>query len=341
LTKEEKEKYFAILEEKRTQNIDKTHILNTIFEKCKKVKVCPHCGATKCKIKITVTPDGFTFDPSWIRIWLEKIPDAELPLLGLSPERSRPEWMVLTKLPILPTTMRPSKRGESGEISVDGLTRKISKIIQFNRELQELRDSGSPHIIVEDKWIELNDEVKSYINSIKYRIENSIYNPREDNYLSDDEKAIQEEKNPLLKNVILTLLPYFDNKKAKEILIRSVSQGDIIERCNAARMLKYIRDNEIVKRLKDCLTTETDEKVKYYISNTINTTPTFNEKTLIDNTISNANISMETLSQLIINKQEQDILLKDDNIKKLSEKIYPNKECEIFDLIASIYLEKS
>jgi DNA-directed RNA polymerase subunit A' len=45
--------------------------------------------------------------PTDIRDWFEDIPDGDLRTLGIDADRSRPEWMVLTVLPVPPVTARP------------------------------------------------------------------------------------------------------------------------------------------------------------------------------------------------------------------------------------------
>ena len=46
---------------------------------------------------------------------LKKIPDEDLHIMGLSVEEARPEWMILTVMPVPPPAVRPS-------VAVDGGT---------------------------------------------------------------------------------------------------------------------------------------------------------------------------------------------------------------------------
>ena len=52
--------------------------------------------------------------PSDIRDWFEVIPAEDIEVLGINPERSRPEWMILTVLPVPPVTARPSITLDNG-----------------------------------------------------------------------------------------------------------------------------------------------------------------------------------------------------------------------------------
>src|SRR3989338_5371488 len=51
--------------------------------------------------------------PIEVRARLAKIQEKDLELLGFDPVQARPEWMILTLLPIPPVTMRPSKIGRA------------------------------------------------------------------------------------------------------------------------------------------------------------------------------------------------------------------------------------
>ncbi|KAF1851443.1 beta and beta-prime subunits of DNA dependent RNA-polymerase [Cucurbitaria berberidis CBS 394.84] len=76
-----------------------------------------------------------------------------LQLLGLNADYARPEWMILTVLPVPPPPVRPSisvdgtGQGMRGE---DDLTYKLGDIIRANGRVQECIQEGSPqHILTE------------------------------------------------------------------------------------------------------------------------------------------------------------------------------------------------
>jgi DNA-directed RNA polymerase, beta'' subunit/160 kD subunit len=87
-----------------------------------------------------------------IRDWLESIPDEDIETLGVDPSRSRPEWMVLTVLPVPPVTARPSITLDNGQRSEDDLTHKLVDIIRINQRFMENREAGAPQLIIEDLW---------------------------------------------------------------------------------------------------------------------------------------------------------------------------------------------
>ncbi|MFT4947819.1 MAG: DNA-directed RNA polymerase subunit A', partial [Natronomonas sp.] len=90
--------------------------------------------------------------PSDIRDWFEAIPDEDIEVLGINSDRSRPEWMILTVLPVPPVTARPSITLDNGQRSEDDLTHKLVDIIRINQRFMENREAGAPQLIIEDLW---------------------------------------------------------------------------------------------------------------------------------------------------------------------------------------------
>ena len=103
--------------------------------------------------------------PIEIRTRLEKVSDEDLTLFGINPSVTRPEWMVLTILPIPPVTIRPSITLESGERSEDDLTHKIGDIVRINQRLFENINAGAPEIIIEDLWDLLQYHITTFFDN--------------------------------------------------------------------------------------------------------------------------------------------------------------------------------
>jgi len=140
--------------------------IKDIIASLKTINKCPHCKARQKKIKLekptTFIEDDKRISPIEIRARLEKITDDDLLLFGLVTPYIRPEWVVLTLLPIPPVTMRPSITLESGERSEDDLTHKLGDIVRINQRLFENINAGAPEIIVEDLWDLLQYHVSTY-----------------------------------------------------------------------------------------------------------------------------------------------------------------------------------
>jgi DNA-directed RNA polymerase subunit A' len=133
------------------------------------VKECPHCGERQEDIRLEKPYTFFEgkdrLTPSDIRERLEWITDSDAMLLGIDPKNARPEWMVLTVLPVPPPTMRPSMVLETGIRSEDDLTHKLVDIIRINERLAENIQAGAPHLIVEDLWELLQYHVATYFSN--------------------------------------------------------------------------------------------------------------------------------------------------------------------------------
>lgn len=132
-------------------------------------QICPHCGAEQMKITLdkptTFREDGHKLTPKEVRERLERTPDNDLVPLGIESASCRPEWMVLTALPVPPVTVRPSITLESGDRSEDDLTHKLVDVLRINQRLRENRDAGAPQLIVEDLWELLQYHVTTYFDN--------------------------------------------------------------------------------------------------------------------------------------------------------------------------------
>ncbi len=143
-----------------------------VVKRAVKANKCPHCGREVLPVELdkptTYREGGRKLTPAEVREWLEKVSEAlgdDLRLLDINPKVARPEWMVLTVLPVPPVTTRPSITLETGERSEDDLTHKLVDIIRINQRLQENRDAGAPQLIVEDLWDLLQYHVTTYFDN--------------------------------------------------------------------------------------------------------------------------------------------------------------------------------
>ncbi len=143
--------------------------LKEVISQLVKNNVCPHCGVEQQEIKLEKPSTFYEKDrrltPIEIRARLEKIPDKDLELFGIDPSKARPEWAVLTVLPVPPVNTRPSITLESGERSEDDLTHKLGDIVRINQRLFENINAGAPEIILEDLWDLLQYHVTTLIDN--------------------------------------------------------------------------------------------------------------------------------------------------------------------------------
>ena len=71
--------------------------------------------------------------------------------MGLSVEYARPEWMILTVLPVPPPPVRPSISVDGGTMrSEDDLTFKLGDILKASASVRKCEQEGAPpHVITE------------------------------------------------------------------------------------------------------------------------------------------------------------------------------------------------
>jgi len=144
-------------------------LVSKIFAEARKHKTCPYCGAPQQEIKferpLAYIEEGHKLTASDIRDRFEKIPDADIEAVGMNSATARPEWLILTVLPVPPVTMRPSITFESGQRSEDDLTHKLVDIIRINQRFQENREAGAPQLIIEDLWELLQYHVTTFLDN--------------------------------------------------------------------------------------------------------------------------------------------------------------------------------
>jgi DNA-directed RNA polymerase subunit A' len=154
-----------LVAEKDLQDLKKRQLALKELVKVMKKK-CPYCNTEQKKMKFvkpyTFLEDTEILNPIKIRERLEKISDSDLEIIGL---KIRPEWLIITLLPIPPVTVRPSITLETGERSEDDLTHKLVDIVRINERLKENIDLGAPDFIIEDLWELLQYHIATYFDN--------------------------------------------------------------------------------------------------------------------------------------------------------------------------------
>ncbi|XP_014262669.1 DNA-directed RNA polymerase II subunit RPB1 [Cimex lectularius] len=87
------------------------------------------------------------------RVWeiLKHITDEECFILGMDPKYARPDWMIVTVLPVPPLSVRPAVVMYGSARNQDDLTHKLADIIKCNNELQRNEQSGAAtHVLAEN-----------------------------------------------------------------------------------------------------------------------------------------------------------------------------------------------
>jgi len=145
-----------------------TAIIKEVYTVARRDK-CPHCAEEQEDVKIdkpvSIVEGNYKLTASEVRERLETIPEDEYIFVGINREIAKPEWMVLTVLPVPPVTVRPSITLETGERSEDDLTHKLVDILRINQRLKENMEAGAPQLIVEDLWELLQYHVTTYFDN--------------------------------------------------------------------------------------------------------------------------------------------------------------------------------
>jgi len=125
---------------------------NEIYKK--KKATCPHCGEKQKELEYQ-KPTSFRegkveLTSEEVRQRLEKMTEDDVKLMKI--DGGRPEWFVLTILPVPPVTVRPSITLETGERSEDDLTHKLVDVVRINERLRKNLEIGAPDFIIADIW---------------------------------------------------------------------------------------------------------------------------------------------------------------------------------------------
>ena len=78
---------------------------------------------------------------------------------------NRPEWMILTVVPVIPPDLRPMVQLDGGRFATSDLNDLYRRIINRNNRLQRLLDLGAPEIIVRNEKRMLQEAVDALIDN--------------------------------------------------------------------------------------------------------------------------------------------------------------------------------
>ncbi|GLB36718.1 putative DNA-dependent RNA polymerase catalyzes the transcription of DNA into RNA using the four ribonucleoside triphosphates as substrates [Lyophyllum shimeji] len=114
----------------------------------------------------SLQPDKRLITPSEVYTVFKKMSDHDLHLIGLSEEYARPEWMILTVMPVPPPPVRPSIAVDGGAMrSEDDLTYKLGDIIKASANVRRCEQEGAPaHVISEFEQL-LQFHVATYMDN--------------------------------------------------------------------------------------------------------------------------------------------------------------------------------
>ena len=107
---------------------------------------------------------------------------------------NRPEWMILTILPVIPPDLRPMVQLDGGRFATSDLNDLYRRVINRNNRLKRLLELGAPDVIVRNEKRMLQEAVDSLIdNSQRGKALISPRTPRTEiaqRYAQREERAI-------------------------------------------------------------------------------------------------------------------------------------------------------
>ncbi len=80
---------------------------------------------------------------------------------------NRPEWMILTQLPVIPPELRPMVQLDGGRFATSDLNDLYRRVINRNNRLKRLQSLGAPDVIVRNEKRMLQEAVDSLIDNRK------------------------------------------------------------------------------------------------------------------------------------------------------------------------------
>ena len=115
-------------------------------------------------------PDKRPITPQMALNIFRNISAEDIKKLGLSNDYARPEWMLITVLPVPPPPVRPSivVGDASGMRGEDDLTYKLGDIIRANSNVRRCEQEGSPQHVVTEFESLLQFHVATYMDTVSY-----------------------------------------------------------------------------------------------------------------------------------------------------------------------------
>ena len=104
---------------------------------------------------------------------------------SLRKSKNRPEWMILTMLPVIPPDLRPMVQLDGGRFATSDLNDLYRRVINRNNRLRRLLELGAPDVIVRNEKRMLQEAVDSLVDNSQRGKELSRRGRRELKSLSD------------------------------------------------------------------------------------------------------------------------------------------------------------
>lgn len=164
-------KYVAI------QNIANVkHRFKQLYTLCNASKTCgvckqpkPHISKNAMKITMNNNDDDDggkrTLTAEQCYNIFKEISDSDCRVMGFDPRWSRPEYFIITVLPVSPPQVRPSVSIDDRSRGEDDITHKLVDILKANKRLAEKELNGSRPDIIAELWDKLQYDVATMMQN--------------------------------------------------------------------------------------------------------------------------------------------------------------------------------
>lgn len=102
---------------------------------------------------------------SYVYDLFKQISDEDAIAIGMDPKFARPDWMIVTVLPVPPLAVRPSVEMGEGGRSHDDLTFQLGSILKANAAIRENEASGAAPQIINDAILYLQLMVATMVDN--------------------------------------------------------------------------------------------------------------------------------------------------------------------------------
>ncbi|MFM7853254.1 MAG: hypothetical protein ACKO96_15355, partial [Flammeovirgaceae bacterium] len=95
----------------------------------------------------------------------KKISAEDCIALGFEPTRARPDWMIITLLPVCPPQVRPSVAVDATLRSEDDLTFQYNQILKANIQLKKQEEKGAASHLIQETAVLLQFYIATLMNN--------------------------------------------------------------------------------------------------------------------------------------------------------------------------------
>ena len=110
-------------------------------------------------------PEKRYLSPSEISNVFKHITETDMKHLGMDPDYARPDWLLITVLPVPPPPVRPSIAVNETARGEDDLTYKLADIIKANANVQRCETEGAPAHVLSEFEMLLQYHVATYMDN--------------------------------------------------------------------------------------------------------------------------------------------------------------------------------